>query len=243
MRCIVLLLLALLTTECRGQEQVSSKTFPEIALTNRIDFTDPQFSQPRFSCGFLLKHGRDTFAITAKHLFKVIKTKEMNSVSFGSSIKAWSLFSLSSPQKVVVVDKLLNEDKTAALKDKSTYDEDWLVFSLRSNHTAVKPLEIRTVPLTPGEKLYVVGWTRHVESGPQRVYEFAYHKTVGNRILLQDIIVPEQFGGLSGAPLVDAQGLVVGIVSNGTEDAGKKYFSPCSITGLVTFIDKYQQRR
>jgi len=243
MRFIALLLLALLTAECTGQEQVSKKTFPEIALTNRIDFTDPQFNQPRFSCGFLLRHGNDTFAITAKHLLKVIKTKEMNSVSFGSSIKAWSLFSLSSPQQVVVTDKLLNENRTEALKDKSTYDEDWLVFSLQSNRATVKPLEIRTAPLTPGEKLYVVGWTRHMESGPQRVYEFTYYKTVGNRILLKDVVVPEQFGGLSGAPLVDEQGLVVGIVSNGTEDSGKKYFSPCSVTGLVAFIEKYRQRK
>ncbi|MGY2132344.1 trypsin-like serine protease [Hymenobacter sp. HD11105] len=233
-------MLALLTTKCSGREQVSKKTFPEIALTNRIDFTDSEFNQPRFSCGFLLKHHNDTFAITAKHLLKVIKTKEMNSVSFGNSLKGWSLFSLSNPQNIVVTNKLLNENKAEALKDKTTYDEDWLAFSLQSNRSAVKPLEIRTAPLTPGEKLYVVGWTRHMESGPQRVYEFAYYKTIGNRILLKDIVVPEQFGGLSGAPLVDKQGLVVGIVSNGTEDSGKKYFSPCSVKGLVSFIEKYQ---
>jgi hypothetical protein len=45
MRFIALLLLALLTTECSGQEQVSKRTFPEITLTNRIDFTDPEFNQ------------------------------------------------------------------------------------------------------------------------------------------------------------------------------------------------------
>lgn len=83
-----------------------------------------------------------------------------------------------------------------------------------------------------------MGWTRRTESGPQRVYEFEYYKTIDHRILLKDVLVPEQFGGLSGAPLVDEQGLVVGIVSNGTVDPAtkKKYFSPCALDGLLTFL-------
>ncbi|UOQ54519.1 trypsin-like serine protease [Hymenobacter cellulosivorans] len=234
-----LLPLLLLTVECSGQETVSQKTFPDIALTNQIDFTDPQFDQARFSCGFLLKHHNDTVAVTAKHLLKVIKTKEMNTVSFGNSIKAWSLFSLSNKGNKVVTKALLNENKAELLEDKATYDDDWLVFSLSANHTAVKPLEARSTPLTPGEKLYVVGWTRKMEAGPQRVYEFEYYKTIDHRLLLKDLIVPEQFGGLSGAPVVDEQGLVVGIVSNSTMDPAtkKKYFSPCALDGLLAFLE------
>jgi hypothetical protein len=239
-----LLVLMLCITECSGQETVSKKTFPNIALTNRIDFTDPQFDQPRFSCGFLLKHHNDTVAVTAKHLLKVIKTKEMTGVSFGNSIKAWTLFPLTNKANRVVTKALLNENKTELLEDKATYDDDWLVFSLSANHSGVRPLEARTTPLTPGEKLYVVGWTRKMESGPQRVYEFEYYKTIAHRLLLKDVIVPEQFGGLSGAPVVDKQGLVVGIVSNGTvdPDTKKKHFSPCSLDGLLSFLEATPQR-
>ncbi|MCB2409442.1 trypsin-like serine protease [Hymenobacter lucidus] len=239
-----LILLLVATTECSGQERVSPKTFPAIALTNRIDFTDPQFNQPRFSCGFLLRHNGDTVAVTAKHLLKVIRTKEMQTVSLGSSIKAWSLFSLDRKSSSVVTEALLNENKAELLEDKATYDEDWLVFSLRSNNSDVKPLVARTTPLIPGEKLYVVGWTRHMEAGPQRVYEFKYYKTIDHRLLLKDVLVPEQFGGLSGAPLVDEQGLVVGLVSNGTVDPAtkKKYFSPCALAGLLTFLDQQQKK-
>ena len=77
-----------------------------------------------------------------------------------------------------------------------------------------------------------------MENGKQRVYEFEYYKTIGHRILLKDIVVPEQFGGLSGAPVIDEQGAVVGLVSNSTEDpdTGKKFFSPCTIDGLITFL-------
>ena len=48
-----------------------------------------------------------------------------------------------------------------------------------------------------------------MESGPQRVYEFTYLKTVCHR-LLQDVLVPDLLGGLSGVPLVDEDGALVG---------------------------------
>lgn len=241
--CLVALLLS--ATTCVGQQPISAKVFPELALANRIIFADAQFDQPRFGCGFLLVHGPDTFAVTAKHLLKVIKTKDMTRVSFGQSITSWSLFALPAPERPVLTARLLNEDPRASLQDKATYEEDWLAFALRANHAAVKPLSFRTAPLRPGEKLYVVGWTRHQAAGPQRVYEFEYYKTVSHRLLLRDVLVPALLGGLSGAPLVDEQGALVGIVSNSTTDpaTGIKYFSPCPVEGLRAFIEEYQRQQ
>ena len=245
MKLAGLLALLLSATACSGQERVSTKAFPAVALANRITFSEAQFNQPRFGCGFLLVHGPDTFAVTAKHLLKVIKTKDMARVSFGQSITDWSLFTLPAPDQTVRTTRLLNEDTGASLQDKATYEEDWLVFGLRANHAAVKPLPFRSTPLRPGEKLYVVGWTRHQAKGPQRVYEFEYYKTVGHRLLLKDVLVPELLGGLSGAPLVDEAGALVGLVSNSTADpdTGTKYFSPCSVDGLRTFIEGYQRQK
>ena len=71
-------------------------------------------------------------------------------------------------------------------------------------------------------------------------YEFEFYKIIGNRILLKDVIVPELFGGLSGAPVVDENGKVVGIVSGSTTDPDtkQKYFSPFYLTELTSFIGK-----
>lgn len=229
----------LLTIGCSGQEFSSKKVFKEIALVNRIEFINAKYDQPKFSCGFLIKYNNETFAVTAKHILKVIKPESMTTLSLESDIKNWILYPLNNKSEIVICDKLLNEDKSELLENKSTYDNDWLVFSIQQNSSSIIPLEIRNTPLIQGEKLYVVGWTRTMENGPQRVYEFEYYKTISNRILLKDILVPEKFGGLSGAPLVDENGLLVGIVSNGTfdPDSNKKFFSPCSVTNLLTFIE------
>lgn len=228
-----------LISSCHSQEKVSAKVFEEIALVNKVEFYDAKLDQPKFSCGFLLKFKNDTVAVTAKHLLKIIKPDEMKFLSFENTIKKWSLYPLDQPNASIITDFLLNENKSERLADKATYDNDWLVFSIKENHSKVKVLEARTTPLILGEKLYVVGWTRKMESGQQRVYEFEYFKTIGNRILLKEIIVPEQFGGLSGAPLLDANGLVVGLVSNGTVDpeSDKKYFSPCNLKALLSFLE------
>jgi len=242
---IYLFMLLLLSTSSFSQENVSKENFAEIALTNRIDFVDAKFNQPRFSCGFLIKYEADTFAVTAKHLLKVIKTDEMKKLTLDNYVKSWMLYPLDKKEQLVVTDKLLNENKSESLNSQSTYNEDWLLFSIKTNKSNVKPLELRITPLVLGEKLYVIGWTRKMEEGSQRVYEFEYYKSIGNRILLKDMIVPEQFGGLSGAPVVDKQGFVVGIVSGATTDpeTNKKYFSPCVIDGLVAFLENQKKNR
>lgn len=227
------------TASCFGQEISSNKVFKEIALVNSIEFVNPKYDQPKFSCGFLIKYKNETFAVTAKHILKIIKPEGMTTLSLESYVKNWALYPLNNKSEIVICDKLLNEDKSELLEAKSTYHNDWLVFSIKKNSSNIIPLEIRSTPLIQGEKLYVVGWTRTMEDGPQRVYEFEYYKTISNRILLKDIIVPEKFGGLSGAPLVDENGLLVGIVSNATvdPDSNKKFFSPCSVTNLLTLME------
>jgi len=233
-----------LVSSCYSQEKNSAKKFDNIALVNKIDFFDSKFDQSRFGCGFLLKYEKDTFAVTAKHLIKFIKSDEMKGVSFENGIKRWSLFALNQPSENVVVNKLLNENKKEPISEKSNYKDDWLVFSIKDNYTQVKVLDVREAPLILGEKLYVIGWTRKMESGEQRVYEFAYYKTIGNRILLKDIIVPEQLGGLSGAPVVDENGKIVGIVSGKTNDpdSKKSYFSPNSISSLKSFLKEISNK-
>ena len=192
-----------------------------------------------------MQYNNETFAVTAKHLLQIIKPKEMKTLAFENHIKSWSFYVLDKKDKTVTTNSLLNKNESENLNDKSSYSNDWLVISVKQNNSNVEVLEIRDSPLVVGEKLYVVGWTRTMEDGPQRVYEFEYYKTINNRMLLKDIVVPEKFGGLSGAPVVDERGKLVGIVSGGTEDPDtkKKYFSPCTLDNLLSFLDQYQKQK
>lgn len=225
----------LITFNASSQEKISQKKFEAITLLNNIRFENNTFDQPKFSCGFLLKYQNDTFAVTAKHLLQIIHPPEMKTVSFEHFIKSWLMFRLDDKNETVETYKLINENPAEKIADKSIYDNDFLIFSIKQNHSTVKPVEPRLTPLNPGEKIYVIGWTRKMEEGPQRVYEFEYYKTIGHRILLKEKIVPETLGGLSGAPVVDENGLLVGIVSGGTVDpaTGTRFFSPCTIENLL----------
>lgn len=90
----------LFMNSCSSQEKVSEKVFDETALVNKIEFYNTKLDQPRFSCGFLLKHNNDTFAITAKHLLKIIKPDEMKTLSFENVVKTWSLYPLDKKTRV-----------------------------------------------------------------------------------------------------------------------------------------------
>src|SRR5438128_7995706 len=79
--CIFTLFTLLLISVCSGQEKVSTKVFEEIAMVNGIEFYNSKINQPRFSCGFLLQFNKDTFAMTAKHIMKIINSEEMKSLS------------------------------------------------------------------------------------------------------------------------------------------------------------------
>src|SRR5688500_10646212 len=93
---------ALLTSGCSSQEKVSKKSFEYIALINNIEFVNPKFDQPKFSCGFLLEYNQDTFAVTAKHILKVIRPDDMKTLTLDNIVKKWSLYSLDKKEEMVI---------------------------------------------------------------------------------------------------------------------------------------------
>lgn len=242
---ILISVLFLVLISCSSKVGLSEKKFPSIALVNKIELNDTTKSWDKIGSGFLLKYRNDTFVVTAKHLLAFAKTDSVKYLTLDFSIKRWTLSPLGKEDEMVVINKLLNENKAENIKSKNRFKNDWLLFSIAENRSSVKPVEFRDSPLVVGEKLYVVGWTRDKTEGEQTVYEFIYHKTKGTHILLKDVIVPEKFGGLSGAPLVDENGLLVGIVSNSTFEwmSLGRLFSPCSVDSLRLFLDEYMSKK
>lgn len=230
-----------------GEDKVSEKQFPPIVLANHFSCRDTQ-QDVDLACGFLLKHNDQIYAVSAKHILGALKLKGINGVEhvcLEGQLKEWTMFSKQTRTETVTLGALLNEDRKEKLSSARSSETDWLVFQIKTNASQVQPLEIRTTPLKPGEKVFVVGWTNGQTNGPQRTYEYEYYKTIGVHLLLKDVIVPAKIGGLSGGPAVDGNGLLVGMVSNGTidPDTGKKTFSPCMLTGLTAFLDKIPAKK
>lgn len=213
--------------------------FPPIALVNRVSFTDPAFDNDLAGCAFLARHGGKLFACTCKHALWVAKSSAMKGVHFEGTLKAWRMDRKDDPKQWVKLGRLLNEDRNEAIGPPNV-NADWLVFEVLENHSDVKPLELRERPLVQGEILTTLGWTFQDKEGPQRAYRARFHRRLGTKLLMEDLDPPSNKAGTSGAPVVDAEGCLVGITSDFTKDpeTGQFYASPCSVDVLRQALAK-----
>lgn len=184
--------------------------WPRIAMINHIEYTDSV--HPSAACGFLLDAGDEVLAATAKHVLIYFKSQAMDSVSFAGTLKAWRMFPKDSPGDSVVIDRLLNEDPKEPL-ERVLPSRDWLLFTLRETTEAVQPLRLRSAPLQIGETVYTIGW-RYPDEGRQRVHQGRFvGMDKGSPLVSIDALKDNTIPGLSGSPVIDAKGYVIGLMS------------------------------
>lgn len=220
-------------------QQKSAKQFDNIALVNNISFSNPKYPVLRTGHAFLFRYQNDTFAVTAKNLIWYGMPPEIKSLSFDPFIKSWRMNAPGSgDDSAVVTHQLINTNPAELLGKDFNVDDDYLVFSIKENHSRVKPVEARLTPLNFGEKLFVAGWTANEKTATQQVYEFQYRKMSGRQVAISPRILPEQFAALAGAPVLDEQGQLVGIVSVNPEvaPAAGIYFAMCAVDSLLDIV-------
>lgn len=231
-----------LFSNCSSEKELHQRP---IGLINNISYIDSSFNNPNASNGFLVTHEDNIYAITAKHVLMIAKTDAMKFVDFEGGLEQWKMHPKDDSTKYVVLDRLLNSNKKDSLtwsymnKNWETYN-DWLVFSVKENKTDRKPLKFRKEALQKGELLYAVGWSYKDTIGAQRFYEYKFDETEGDYHNLVQVKGPVSLGGLSGAPLIDVKGRVVGLVSSGWEDEKTKevFLQATSIKNMVQFISE-----
>ncbi|MDA3890563.1 MAG: trypsin-like serine protease [Salinivirgaceae bacterium] len=229
-----------------GFSQNPMGIFPLTTMVNNIEYTDSNFSKNNIGCGFLLKVDKDTFAVTAKHILLLAKTDQMKTIGFEGGLKSWTMHPKDKPEEQLILGDLLNEDKTDSTNwdffNRNYYtNHDWLIFNIKENNSKVKPIELRKTELKNGEPLYVLGWTYEDTVGLQRTYIYTYIEPKGTHFNMRRINAPENGSGLSGSPVVDADGFVVGTISGMDEnpETGEQYSSPCNVDFLVKFFEGY----
>lgn len=223
--------------------QSTSKKWPSITMVNDVVFKDTAFNQYNLGCGFLLLHNNDTLAITAKHILGVAHTAKMKTTNFENELHQWKMYPRDKKDQIVISEILLNEDKVDSVNfnyiGRNWYNyNDYLVFKISTNNANVTPVKIRNTKPKAGEHFFTIGWTYDDKEGKQRVYEYEYVKNRGNKMLMKGITTAPNEGGLSGSPVLDSEGNLVGIMSGGGEDevTGEQYHGMTDIAYLKDFL-------
>ncbi|MFK7771804.1 MAG: serine protease [Saprospiraceae bacterium] len=229
------LFLSFILTSCTAQINLSETP---IGLINDISYKDAQYSNSNAGNGFLVSYKKQTYAITAKHILMIAKTPKMKFIDFEGELKEWKMYPKDDNSKLVILDELLNSSKKELLNWESM-SNDWLVFSVKKNNSNHQPLKLREQPLVADEKLFIIGWSYKDEVGSQRVYEYKYARTDGDFYEMIQVNGPKSLGGLSGAPVVDEHGNVVGLVSSSWEDEKTKetVVAATSTKNIISFLN------
>jgi hypothetical protein len=185
--------------------------WPHLALINRIEYSDA--SHPVAGCAFLLDTGDGIVAATAKHVLRYFKSEPMDSVSFRGTLEAWKMFPKNDPSRSIVVGKLINENENESLES-GPAARDWLLFTVVEIADGIQPLRLRSTPVGEGETVFIVGW-RYTDEGSQKVYRGKYVRAEEGTLLVSaDELADNKIPGLSGAPVIDSQGYVIGLMSS-----------------------------
>ena len=214
------IILSILTLSCGRPdiEQTRSEwidrpqdQWPQIAMINQIEYIDAH--HPVAGCAFLLDTGRDTVAVTAKHVLIYFKSEAMQYVSFGNTLVNWRMYPKNSPEDVVVVDHLINEDSSERIEYMPS-GVDWLAFSIKEASPDIQPLKLREAPLVKGEEVYIIGWRYTDVNCPQKVYQGNYVSSEPGAVIISTLeLADNTTPGLSGAPVVDSNGHLIGLMS------------------------------
>lgn len=180
--------------------------WPQIVLTNRAEFKGHTGLEGASS--FLIKtnDGR-VLAATAAHLVGPAGGVEPQILIDGLTpkIKSWVMFPRTLPQSSV-------EITGVGVQGLKIYD-DWLILSIKKSDTLpAYPLKVRSDPVRVGEKVYLIGCAYADRNCRQNVYEGVVTERPMENNFRHSISPPVDIRGFSGAPIVDKDGYLVGVM-------------------------------
>ena len=115
--------------------------------------------------------------------------------------------------KTVSVKRLINTNPNEQIGQYNTIkDRDWIIFELEEKNTQLYPLKIRYTPVKSNEIVYAFGWgVNQVDNSKPTLVKIQCYKNLGNYFYIKPS--ENQPHGMSGSPVIDKNGFLVGIVS------------------------------
>ncbi|MES2707794.1 MAG: serine protease [Verrucomicrobiota bacterium] len=181
--------------------------WPQLVLTNHAEFKGGRKLEGASS--FLIQHENRVIAATAKHLLGenggVKPPVPPNSLD--DSLSLWEMHPRTKEGPSVRISGLAGRNNNKGFPD-------WLLLTLhgeRKNYPST-PLRLRKKPVTVGETIHLVGVSYQEPDRAQGVYTGKVTERNGD--LFRYTIEPSVLiNGFSGAPVLDKDGLVVGVMT------------------------------
>lgn len=238
-----LFIIIILIAGCNTEETIEKEPWiekpvsewPTFALTNDISFSDTTFVG--IANSFLVNTGKDTLAVSCKHIFIVFQTPELTTIDLGEEFNYWNFYPKNDPSKKARSSQLINTNKQEPIGEFRTLkDRDWIILELDIKNKEIYPLKIRFQPLEKNEVIYAVGWGMNQKDNSfPAVTKLQCYRNEGNYYYVKTISTNTKPHGKSGSPVIDKNGYLVGIVSGAEGNLGVIG----SIKYLQKLLDKY----
>jgi len=206
---------------------------------NNIEFNNESDNKDFVGNAFLIQHNNKLFAVTVKHTLLEARTDKMTHIDIEPHVKQWLIHPNKKPNEFVRLGRLVNANKSESI-DMKVLEKDWLLFEVEENHSSLEVLTLRQKPLSKGEVLTAYGCSYANKVDCQQdtyVGSFIENETNNLRVTMPNLDL-SKLRGLSGSPVLDKDGLVVGIVSNVLKSrSGEGFdFAPANLKYLNSLL-------
>jgi hypothetical protein len=192
----------------------------QVLLTNDALFKEHKEKMYGASA-FLINYRGKIFAVTAKHVLGEAMgvEPEIKIPDFNKYLITWKMFPripINPKSDTVIIGPMkLNYD---------SLDKDILLLEVLNTKFNIFPLTPNFNLPKKGDKLYIIGCPYSQEKCKQNIYEIFYDSFDPETSMLNFIIKTKfELSGFSGAPIVDANGSVVSILTSGWDEGKIKF--------------------
>ncbi|MEK7952545.1 S1 family peptidase [Luteolibacter soli] len=183
--------------------------WPQLVLTNSAKFKGHSALQGASS--FLLRASGDrTIAATARHLLGPNGgvTPTISPDRLDSVLDSWVMYPRTKPQDFMTI-------AAHGIAPPSGKASDWLLLEIKNNSKPLPaaPLTLRPTPVSVGEEVFLVGVPYSETDRMQNVYRAKVTHRAAPDWFRYRLETPVDIRGFSGAPILDKNGWVVGVMT------------------------------
>ncbi|NOU59654.1 S1 family peptidase [Marinifilum caeruleilacunae] len=208
--------------------------WPSFALTNEISFADTTFYD--IANSFLVDTGYDTIGVSCKHLFLLFENHfGLKNIELENDFESWKMYPKNRKAEFVTIKNLINQNPQEKIGQYNTLkDRDWIIFNLKTKNKELYPLKIRYTAVKKDERVYAIGWVTNKKDIKEPTFtKIQCYKNMGNYFYIK--ASENQPHGMSGSPVIDRNGYLVGIVSGQEGNSGIMG----SVHYLTTLFDRH----